>query len=109
LGLCRRAAAFAGGVESDGGDGSIGVRAAGAIARRDAMAVACAWCAPARRQAPAVNANGVPSSSPGLFRANETTLGPSHPTKPPTLKALIAANRIAAVEIGRRVMQPIQG
>ena len=36
----------------------------------------------ARREAPAVNANGVPSSSPGLFRSNETTLGPSHPTKP---------------------------
>jgi len=42
----------------------------------------------ARREAHAVNANGVPSSSPGLFRSNETTLGPSHPTKPPTLKGL---------------------
>ena len=46
------------------------------------------WNGAARREAHAVNANGVPSSSPGLFRSNETTLGPSHPTKPPTLKGL---------------------
>ncbi len=31
----------------------------------------------------AANANGAPLSSPGLFRPNETTLGPSHPTNPP--------------------------
>jgi len=101
LGLCRRAAAVAGGVESDGGEGSIGVRAAGAIARRDAMAVACAWCAPARREAHAVNANGVPSSSPGLFRSNEITLGPSHPTKPPTLKGLNHVEMERGVRTGR--------
>jgi len=42
----------------------------------------------ASRATHSLNANGVPSSSPGLFRPNETTLGSSHPTKPPTLKGL---------------------
>jgi len=64
----------------------------------------------ARREAHAVNANGVPSSSPGLFRSHETTLGPFHPTKPPTLKGLHQREPDGGGGIFvRRVMQPFQG
>ena len=58
------------------------------LRRSDILVSHGARAGPVRRQAPTVNANGVLSSSPGLFRPNETTLDPSHPTEPTTLKGL---------------------